>query len=138
VSILDTSEYPVPETTRATVLLVEPNELDRDMLTRRLQRRGYAVLTALDGASAVEMTAAHRPDLVLLDMSLPVMDGLEATRRMKAHPDTKQVPVLILTAHALVHDRERAFGAGCDDFDTKPVELPRLLSKMEALLDARR
>ncbi len=137
-SILDTSEYPVPETTRATVLLVEPNELDRDMLTRRLQRRGYAVLTALDGASAVEMTAAHRPDLVLLDMSLPVMDGLEATRRMKAHPDTKQVPVLILTAHALVHDRERAFGAGCDDFDTKPVELPRLLSKMEALLDARR
>jgi two-component system cell cycle response regulator DivK len=138
VSILDTSEYPVPETTRATVLLVEPNELDRDMLTRRLQRRGYAVLTALDGASAVEMTAAHRPDLVLLDMSLPVMDGLEATRRMKAHPDTKQVPVLILTAHALVHDRERAFGAGCDDFDTKPVELPRLLSKMEMLLDARR
>ncbi|WP_353268837.1 response regulator [Gemmatimonas sp.] len=137
-SILDTSEYPVPETTRATVLLVEPNELDRDMLTRRLQRRGYAVLTALDGASAVEMTAAHRPDLVLLDMSLPVMDGLEATRRMKAHPDTKQVPVLILTAHALVHDRERAFGAGCDDFDTKPVELPRLLSKMEMLLDARR
>ncbi len=137
-SLLDTAEHPVPETTRATVLLVEPNELDRDMLTRRLQRRGYAVLEARDGASAVEMTAAHRPDLVLLDMSLPVMDGLEATRRMKAHPDTKQVPVLILTAHALVHDRERAFGAGCDDFDTKPVELPRLLSKMEALLDARR
>ena len=132
-SILDTSEYPVPETTRATVLLVEPNELDRDMLTRRLQRRGYAVLTALDGASAVEMTAAHRPDLVLLDMSLPVMDGLEATRRMKAHPDTKQVPVLILTAHALVHDRERAFGAGCDDFDTKPVDLNRLLEKMVRL-----
>lgn len=137
-STLDTAEYPVPESTRATVLLVEANELDRDMLTRRLQRRGYAVLTALDGASAVAMTTAHRPDLVLLDMSLPVMDGLEATRRMKAHPDTKQVPVLILTAHALVHDRERAFGAGCDDFDTKPVELPRLLSKMEALLDARR
>jgi two-component system, cell cycle response regulator DivK len=138
VSTLDTAEYPVPETTRATVLLVEANELDRDMLTRRLQRRGYDVLTALDGASGVEMTATHRPDLVLLDMGLPVMDGLEATRRIKAHPDTKQVPVLVLTAHALVHDRERAFGAGCDDFDTKPVELPRLLSKMEALLDARR
>ena len=116
------------------VLLVEDNELNLDMLSRRLTRKGYEVLTALDGERAVALAQAHRPDLVVLDMSLPVLDGLEATRRLKAHPDTGRIPVLILTAHALVHDRDRAFGAGCDDFDTKPVDLPRLLGKMEALL----
>lgn len=124
--------------TPARVLLVEDNALNLDMLSRRLTRKGYEVLTALDGESAVSMTRTHQPDLVVLDMSLPVLDGLEATRRIKDAPETCDTPVLILTAHALVHDRERAFGAGCDDFDTKPVDLPRLLGKMEALLDGRR
>jgi two-component system, cell cycle response regulator DivK len=125
-------------TTPARVLLVEDNELNLDMLSRRLTRKGYTVLTALDGESAVRLTQELRPDLVLLDMSLPVLDGLEATRRIKGDPSVQGTPVLVLTAHALLHDRERAFSAGCDDFDTKPVDLPRLLSKMEALLDARR
>ncbi|GAB1342402.1 response regulator [Gemmatimonas sp.] len=120
------------------VLLVEDNALNLDMLSRRLTRKGYDVLTALDGESAVSLARAHQPDLVVLDMSLPVLDGLEATRRIKDAPETRDTPILILTAHALVHDRERAFGAGCDDFDTKPVDLPRLLGKMEALLDGRR
>lgn len=127
-------EYHVPP----RVLLVEDNALNLDMLSRRLTRKGYDVLTALDGESAVSMARTHLPDLVVLDMSLPVLNGLEATRRIKDAPETCDTPVLILTAHALVHDRERAFGAGCDDFDTKPVDLPRLLGKMEALLDGRR
>lgn len=116
------------------VLLVEDNELNRDMLSRRLTRRGFEVLIALDGAEGMRMALQDQPDLVLMDMSLPVIDGLEATRRLKANPATSAIPILALTAHALIEDRDRALAAGCDDFDTKPVDLTRLLEKMEALL----
>jgi CheY-like chemotaxis protein len=116
------------------ILLVEDNEMNRDMLSRRLQRKGYQVVLALDGQSGVEMTQAEGPDLVLMDMSLPVLDGWEATRRLKADAATQQIPVIALTAHAMSSDREKALEAGCDDYDTKPVELPRLLAKIEALL----
>ena len=116
------------------VLLVEDNELNRDMLSRRLMRRGFEVLIALDGAEGMRMALQDQPDLVLMDMSLPVIDGLEATRRLKANPATSAIPILALTAHALIEDRDRALAAGCDDFDTKPVDLTRLLEKMEALL----
>ncbi len=116
------------------VLLVEDNELNRDMLSRRLARRGFEVLIAVDGEEGIRMTREQRPDIVLLDMSLPVIDGLEAARQLKADADTHAIPLLALTAHALTEDRERALAAGCDDFDTKPVDLPRLLEKMEALL----
>jgi CheY-like chemotaxis protein len=116
------------------ILLVEDNEMNRDMLSRRLQRKGYQVVLALDGQSGVEMTQTHAPDLVLMDMSLPVLDGWEATRRLKADAATRHIPVIALTAHAMSGDREKALKAGCDDYDTKPVELPRLLAKIEALL----
>jgi two-component system cell cycle response regulator DivK len=116
------------------ILLVEDNEMNRDMLMRRLQRKGYQVVLALDGRSGVEMTQAEAPDLVLMDMSLPVLDGWEATRRLKADAATRHIPVIALTAHAMSSDREKALEAGCDDYDTKPVELPRLLAKIEALL----
>jgi CheY-like chemotaxis protein len=116
------------------VLLAEDNEMNRDMLSRRLIRRGYTVLLAEDGQKAVEMAAAEAPDLILMDMSLPIMDGWEATRRIKAEPETSGIPVIALTAHAMQGDREKALEAGCDDYDTKPVELPRLLAKMETLL----
>jgi CheY-like chemotaxis protein len=116
------------------ILLVEDNEMNRDMLSRRLARRGYQVALAMDGLSGVEMASAHAPDLVLMDMSLPVLDGWEATRRLKAAPGTRHIPVIALTAHAMSGDRERALQAGCDDYDTKPIELPRLLGKIEALL----
>jgi two-component system, cell cycle response regulator DivK len=116
------------------VLLVEDNELNRDMLSRRLMRRGFEVLMAVDGAEGIRMTQEQHPDIVLLDMSLPVVDGLEAARQLKRDPATHDIPLLALTAHALKEDRERAFAAGCDDFDTKPVDLPRLLEKMDALL----
>ena len=116
------------------VLLVEDNELNRDMLSRRLTRRGYEVLIAVDGAEGIARARDDRPDIVLLDMSLPVIDGLEATRQLKSDPATRAIPILALTAHALTEDRERAMAAGCDDFDTKPVDLPRLLDKMTALL----
>lgn len=116
------------------VLLVEDNELNRDMLSRRLARRGFEVLLALDGEEGIRMTREQRPDIVLLDMSLPVIDGLEAARQLKADPATHDIPLLALTAHALTEDRERALAAGCDDFDTKPVDLTRLLDKMGALL----
>jgi CheY-like chemotaxis protein len=116
------------------ILLVEDNEMNRDMLSRRLMRRGYEVLLALDGASGVEMAQSHSPDLVLMDMSLPVLDGWEATRRLKADPTTRPIPVIALTAHAMSSDHDKALEAGCDDYDTKPVELPRLLGKIEALL----
>ena len=116
------------------ILLVEDNEMNRDMLSRRLQRKGYQGVLALDGQSGVEMTQAEGPDLVLMDMSLPVLDGWEATRRLKADAATQQIPVIALTAHAMSSDREKALEAGCDDYDTKPVELPRLLAKIEALL----
>jgi len=119
------------------ILLVEDNEMNRDMLSRRLQRKGYEVVLALDGQSGVEMSQTQAPDLVLMDMSLPVLDGWEATRRLKTDASTRHIPIIALTAHAMSGDREKALEAGCDDYDTKPVELPRLLAKIEALLRAR-
>ena len=116
------------------VLLVEDNEMNRDMLSRRLARREYEVLVAVDGEEGVVMAGSEAPDLILMDMSLPVMDGWEATRQLKASPEPKAIPIIALTAHAMSGDREKAIEAGCDDYDTKPIELPRLLAKMEALL----
>ena len=116
------------------VLLAEDNEMNRDMLSRRLIRRGYTVLIAEDGQKAVEMATSESPDLILMDMSLPIIDGWEATRRIKAEPATSGIPVIALTAHAMQGDREKALEAGCDDYDTKPIELPRLLEKMDSLL----
>jgi two-component system, cell cycle response regulator DivK len=107
------------------------------MLSRRLSRNGYEILIAVDGSQGVAMAASEKPDLILMDMSLPVMDGWEATRRVKADAATNSIPVIALTAHALVQDREKAMAAGCDDFDTKPVELPRLLDKIKRLLDGK-
>ncbi len=118
------------------ILLVEDNEMNRDMLSRRLQRKGYEVLIAVDGGQGLEMARSSGPDLILMDMSLPVLDGWEATRRLKAAPETRETPVIALTAHAMSGDREKALEAGCDDYDTKPIELPRLLSKIEALIGA--
>jgi two-component system, cell cycle response regulator DivK len=116
------------------ILLVEDNELNRDMLSRRLTRKGYDVLIAKDGAEGVAVAAAERPDLILMDMSLPVLDGWEATRQLKATPETRSIPVIALTAHAMSDDKQKALQAGCDDYDTKPVELPRLLEKIACLL----
>ena len=116
------------------VLLVEDNEMNWDMLSRRLARKEYEVLVAVDGKEGVEMAGSVAPDLILMDMSLPVMDGWEATRQLKASPETKAIPIIALTAHAMSGDREKAIEAGCDDYDTKPIELPRLLAKMEDLL----
>jgi len=116
------------------ILLVEDNEMNRDMLSRRLQRRGYEVLTAVDGESGLAMTRSEAPTLVLMDMSLPGIDGWEATRQLKADPATRAIPVIALTAHAMAGDREQALAAGCDDFDIKPIDLDRLLGKIEALL----
>ena len=116
------------------ILLVEDNEMNRDMLSRRLQRREFEVVTALDGQQGVDTARAEKPDLILMDMSLPVLDGWEATRQLKADPETRDIPVIALTAHAMSGDREKALEAGCDDYDTKPIELPRLLGKMAALL----
>jgi two-component system cell cycle response regulator DivK len=116
------------------LLYVEDNEMNRDMLSRRLQRRGFEVLIAADGEQGVSLAAAERPDLILMDMSLPVLDGWEATRRIKAAPDTQRIPIIGLTAHAMATDRDRCLEAGCDDYDTKPVELGRLLEKIERLL----
>ena len=119
------------------ILLVEDNEMNRDMLSRRLERKGYEVVLAVDGAAGVAMVQLSAPDLVLMDMSLPVLDGWEATRRLKADPATRDVPVIALTAHAMSSDRGKALDAGCDDYDTKPIELPRLLTKIETLLARR-
>ena len=116
------------------ILLVEDNEMNRDMLSRRLQRRGYEVLIATDGGQGVEMATSQLPELILMDMSLPVLDGWEATRQLKADDATRHIPVISLTAHAMSGDDDRAKEAGCDDYDTKPVDLPRLLGKIEALL----
>ena len=116
------------------ILLVEDNEMNRDMLSRRLARKGYEVVLAVDGQNGVEMARTHAPDLVLMDMSLPVLDGWEATRRLKADAATQRIPVVALTAHAMSSDRDKALEAGCDDYDTKPIEMPRLLGKIEALL----
>jgi len=117
------------------VLLVEDNEMNRDMLSRRLVRKGYEVVMALDGRQAVEMAAAENPDVILMDMSLPIIDGWEATRQVKAAPATRTIPVIALTAHAMAGDREKALAAGCDDYDTKPIDLPRLLDKITSLLE---
>lgn len=118
----------------AKVLIVEDNEMNRDMLSRRLARKGYEVVVAVDGGEGVALAASEAPDIILMDMSLPVIDGWEATRKLKAAAETSQIPVIALTAHAMSTDRDKALEAGCDDFDTKPVELPRLLQKMEQLL----
>ena len=117
-----------------TILIVEDNEMNRDMLSRRLQRKGYQVLIAVDGEMGVKVAREKSPDLILMDMSLPVVDGWEATRRIKGDDLLKHIPVIALTAHAMANDRDKALEAGCDDYDTKPIELPRLLAKMEALL----
>ncbi|MFL6248060.1 MAG: response regulator [Thermoanaerobaculia bacterium] len=118
----------------STILIVEDNELNRDMLSRRLQRRGFDVLLAVDGEDGLDVARANAPDLVLMDMSLPTVDGWEATRRMKSDDVLRHIPVIALTAHAMANDRDKALAAGCDDYDTKPIELPRLLAKIEALL----
>jgi two-component system, cell cycle response regulator DivK len=117
---------------------VEDNEMNRDMLSRRLERRGYQVLMAMDGEQGVALAQRERPDLILMDMSLPVLDGWEATRRLKSDGETRGIPVIALTAHAMASDEQKAREAGCDDFDTKPVELPRLIEKMERLLGGAR
>ena len=121
----------------AKILLIEDNEMNRDMLSRRLERRGYQVVIAEDGATGVSMAKSEDPDLVLMDMSLPILDGWEATRQIKASPDTKGIPVIALTAHAMAGDEEKALAAGCNDYETKPVDLPKLLSKIEALLQSK-
>lgn len=118
----------------AKILLVEDNEMNRDMLSRRLTRKGYEIAIAVDGRQGVDMATSEAPDIILMDMSLPEIDGWEATRRIKADPAVSAIPVIALTAHAMAGDREQALGAGCDDYDTKPIELPRLLEKIAAQL----
>jgi len=125
-------EKPAPV---AKILLVEDNEMNRDMLSRRLQRKGYVVAIAEDGSQGVAMAGKETPDVILLDMSLPVIDGWTAARQLKAGEATRAIPIIALTAHAMSGDREKALEAGCDDYDTKPVEMPRLLGKIEALLE---
>ena len=121
----------------AKILLVEDNEMNRDMLSRRLERKGYDVCLALDGAEGLQKAREEAPDLILMDMSLPVVDGWEATRQLKADEATRGIPVIALTAHAMASDEQKARDSGCDDFDTKPIELPRLLQKIETLLQRR-
>ncbi len=117
------------------ILLVEDNEMNRDMLSRRLERKGFEVLIAVDGQEGVNMARSESPSLILMDMSLPVMDGWEAVRKLKDDPETQPIPVLGLSAHAMTPDRDKAINAGCDDYDTKPVDIKRLLGKIQALLD---
>ena len=119
----------------AKILLVEDNEMNRDMLSRRLERRGHEIVIAEDGKVGVNLAQSSSPDLILMDISLPVMDGYEATRQLKASPETQRIPIIALTAHAMSGDREKAIEAGCDDYDTKPIELPRLLEKIESMLE---
>jgi two-component system, cell cycle response regulator DivK len=121
----------------AKILLVEDNEMNRDMLSRRLERRGHEVVCAVDGAEGLALAQREVPALILMDMSLPIVDGWEATRQLKADPATSNIPIIALTAHAMSDDRERAMQAGCDDYDTKPVEFPRLVEKIDALLASR-
>ncbi len=121
----------------AKILLVEDNEMNQDMLSRRLRRKGYDVVVAPDGAQGVELARSEAPALILMDMSLPVLDGWEATRRLKGTPETRSIPIVALTAHAMSGDREKAIAAGCDDYDTKPIDFPRLLEKITALLERR-
>ena len=118
-----------------TILLVEDNEMNRDMLSRRLGKRGYEVVIAVDGETGVEMATSENPDLILMDISLPGINGEEATRLIKAKEETASIPIIALTAHAMAGDREKALEAGCDDYDSKPVELPRLLAKIQTLLE---
>jgi CheY-like chemotaxis protein len=117
-----------------TILIVEDNEMNRDMLSRRLARKGFDVLMAVDGATGIAVATAKTPDLILMDMSLPVVDGWEATRRLKTDDMLRKIPIIALTAHAMASDRDKAMAAGCDDYDTKPIELARLLAKIDALL----
>ncbi len=117
------------------ILLVEDNEMNSDMLSRRLQRKGHQVILAVDGAQGVELAQSQNPDLILMDMSLPVMDGWEATQKLKATPETHSIPIIALTAHAMAGDREKCLEVGCDDYDTKPVDFSRLLGKIQALLE---
>jgi len=121
----------------AKILLVEDNEMNRDMLSRRLERKGYQIVMAVDGGQGVAMAHSETPDLILMDMSLPVLDGWAATRQLKADDATKAIPIIGLTAHAMAGDRENCLQAGCDDYDTKPIELPRLLEKIQTLLTKR-
>jgi two-component system, cell cycle response regulator DivK len=116
------------------ILVVEDNEMNRDMLSRRLERKGFEVVKAADGQQGVDMAMREGPDLILMDMDLPIIDGWEATRRVKAAESTRAIPVIALTAHAMVGDRDKAIAAGCDDYDTKPIDFPRLLGKIETLL----
>ena len=116
------------------ILVVDDDEMNRDMLSRRLLRKGYEVVLAVNGVEAIEKASLDRPELILMDLSMPVLDGYEATRRLKAGAETTKIPIIGLSAHAMVGDREKALAAGCDDYDTKPVELPRLLGKVEAFL----
>lgn len=118
----------------AKILIVEDNEMNRDMLSRRLEKRGYEILIAVDGAEGVQKTVSEKPDLVLMDMSLPVMDGWQATRELKSREETRRIPVIALTACAMPGDKEKALEAGCDDYDSKPIDLPRLLGKIEHML----
>lgn len=118
----------------ARILIVEDNEMNRDMLSRRLERRGHQITIAVDGQQALELATAEKPDLILMDMSLPVISGWEATQKLKANDETRTIPVIALTAHAMAEDEKRARESGCDDYDTKPIELTRLLGKIEALL----
>src|ERR1700720_2925577 len=128
-------EYPgLGEISMPTILLVEDNEMNRDMLSRRLQRRGYSVVNAEDGEKGLLLARSEAPDLILMDISLPAMDGWEVTRLLKANPSTRHIPIIALTAHAMVSDREKAIGAGCDEYDTKPVDFGRLSEKIENLL----
>src|SRR5580658_6244209 len=120
------------------ILIVEDNEMNRDMLSRRLERKGYSITMAVDGGAGVEKAIEEVPNLILMDMSLPVLDGWEATRRVKANPITQRIPVIALTAHAMTGDRDKAMEAGCDDYDTKPIDLPRLLDKIDCLLNGKR
>ena len=119
----------------AKILLVEDNEMNRDMLSRRLTRKGYEVVVAVDGQEGLDMAASESPDLILLDMSLPVIDGWEAARQLKSQAQTREIPIIALTAHAMAGDREKTLEAGCDEYDTKPVEMPRLLEKIQAILE---
>ena len=121
----------------AKILLVEDNEMNRDMLSRRLERRGFKVVMAEDGAVGVAMARSESPDLILMDMSLPIVDGWEATRQIKGAPETRSIPVIALTAHAMAGDEEKALAAGCNDYETKPVDLPKLLAKIDALLQSK-
>lgn len=121
----------------AKLLIVEDNEMNRDMLSRRLARKGFATVVAVDGAEGIAMARSEAPDLILMDMSLPVLDGWEATRRLKAAPETRAIPIIALTAHAMESDREKALQAGCDEYDSKPIEFPRLLEKIAALLGSK-